>query len=117
MGDLTENFSRAEFACHCGCGFDDISENLINVLQHLRNALDEPIHILSGCRCTQHNAICGGVKDSQHLKGNAADIVVVGLSPDSLADLLETNFKIGGIGIYPRFVHIDVRKTRARWRK
>lgn len=24
MGDLTKNFNRFEFACKCGCGFDDI---------------------------------------------------------------------------------------------
>ena len=32
MGDLTKNFSRSEFACKCGCGFDDIDLVLQSVI-------------------------------------------------------------------------------------
>ena len=36
MGDLTDNFSRSEFACKCGCGADAISLDLVERLQLLR---------------------------------------------------------------------------------
>jgi uncharacterized protein YcbK (DUF882 family) len=118
MGDLSANFSKSEFACHCGCGFNDVSRDLVNALQSLRIALDEPIHILSGCRCEKHNTKCKGAKHSQHLLGTAADIQVKGLSPVKLYEFIDDNadvLGISGIGRYTTFVHIDVRKDRARW--
>jgi uncharacterized protein YcbK (DUF882 family) len=117
MGDLSEHFSRAEFACHCGCGFDDISLRLVSLLESLRVVLDEPIHVLSGCRCSKRNHDCGGVKDSQHLRGTAADIQVDSMNPKKLAEFIENNtqFVFGGVGIYKTFTHLDVRQGKARW--
>lgn len=117
MGDLSEFFNRAEFACHCGCGFDDISLQLVRTLNDLRTVLNEPIHVLSGCRCSKQNHDCGGVKDSQHLRGMAADIRVDSLTPKQLAAFIEksTCFVFGGLGIYPTFVHVDIRQGHARW--
>ena len=46
MGDLTKNFNRFEFACKCGCGFDDIDLKVVQALQKLRDKLDKPIHVL-----------------------------------------------------------------------
>jgi len=45
-----------------------------NVLQPLRNATG-PVFISSGFRCRQLNRIIGGSVTSQHMKGEAADIV------------------------------------------
>lgn len=117
MGDLSEHFSRAEFACHCKCGFNDVDLHLVGLLDALRNILNEPIHVLSGCRCEKHNDKCGGVKNSQHKLGKAADIRVDGLSPRKLAEFIEkeTCLVFGGIGIYSTFVHVDVRQGKARW--
>jgi uncharacterized protein YcbK (DUF882 family) len=74
MGDLSENFSRREFACKCGCGYDGINLALVEVLQRLRNTMRQPIQVNSGCRCVNHNMSVGGVQPSEHMKGNAADI-------------------------------------------
>ena len=49
-----------------------------NVLQPLRDGLGEPVIINSGFRCPALNIITGGVKNSQHMKGEAADINVKG---------------------------------------
>lgn len=51
MGDLTPHFSRSEFACKCGCGFDHISLELVSKLECLRSIIRQPIIINSGCRC------------------------------------------------------------------
>ncbi|EDV3146998.1 DUF882 domain-containing protein, partial [Salmonella enterica subsp. enterica] len=47
--------------------------------------------------------------------GTAADIHIEGVTPQQIADYAETILPAGGIGIYPTFTHIDVRKNRARW--
>ena len=44
------------------------------VLEPLRVAMNEPIKIGSGFRCQALNKAVGGVYNSQHLKGQAADI-------------------------------------------
>ena len=31
MGDLTANFDRAEYACKCGCGKDDIKDGKVTI--------------------------------------------------------------------------------------
>lgn len=117
MGDLTENFSTSEFACRCGCGFTVPHYALVEALQELRDLIALPIHIASGCRCEGHNRVVGGAKNSQHIQGKAADITCRWMAPRELRKyaLMILGFKEGGIGLYPGFLHVDVRGTRARW--
>ena len=49
-----------------------------HVLQPLRDAMQEPIKIGSGYRCTRLNKAVGGVGNSQHTKGEAADLCIDG---------------------------------------
>jgi hypothetical protein len=49
-----------------------------HVLQPLRDAMREPIKIGSGYRCTRLNQAVGGVPNSQHTKGQAADLCIDG---------------------------------------
>jgi hypothetical protein len=48
------------------------------VLEPLRVAMNEPIKIGSGFRCKALNKAVGGVYNSQHLKGQAADLCIDG---------------------------------------
>ena len=48
------------------------------VLEPLREAMDEPIKIGSGFRCQELNKAVGGVYNSQHMKGQAADLCIDG---------------------------------------
>lgn len=121
MGDMSPNFSRAEFACKCGCGLDNISPDQVKALQELRDNLGVAIHILSGCRCLAHNAAVGGVPNSQHLPDengvcHASDITCRYIPPTQLKGeaLKVSAFDNGGIGLYPGFVHVDVGPKR-RW--
>lgn len=121
---LTENFSLEEFACKDGTA---VPEQLLpNVqlltknLQVLRDYLGEPIHVNSGYRTETYNASVGGKKMSQHLQAKASDITVKSKTPRQLAAIIEKliaqgKMKQGGLGIYPGFVHYDVRGTKARW--
>ena len=49
-----------------------------NVLQPLRNAMGHEIKIGSGYRCPRLNAAVGGVSNSQHMNGEAADLCIDG---------------------------------------
>ena len=125
MEKLSENFTREEFACKCGCGFDDVDPRLVSGLQKLRYRAGVPIHINSACRCDEHNKAVGGVprrKDgtggSYHLYGKAADIVITGMTPKQMAECAEhiPEFKTGAIITYLRkgFIHVDVRSYKYR---
>lgn len=117
MGDISANFSRSEFACKCGCGFDTVDSALIDILQELRAYFNKSVTINSGCRCYQHNQNEGGSSSSQHLYGRAADIVVTGVEPKAVADFIEANFGSScSIGRYVDFTHVDTRSGHcARW--
>lgn len=45
-----------------------------NVLDPAREAMGIPIYVNSGYRCPQLNRLVGGATNSQHTKGEAADI-------------------------------------------
>lgn len=52
-----------------------------NVLDPIRGLVDTPIIITSGYRCPQVNRLVGGVDNSQHMSGCAADFHVKGFTP------------------------------------
>ena len=113
MGDLSNNFSRSEFACKCGCGFDTVDTELITVLQKMRDWFHKPVRINSGCRCVKHNEKEGGVDGSQHTLGRAADIRIEGVPTDIVqyrANAIMADH--GGIILYDNFVHIDTRSKK-----
>lgn len=124
MNQLTTNFYLAEFQSHDGAEMPDkVKPNiqaLANELQVLRDFVGEPVRVLSGYRSPSHNKAVGGVRNSQHVKGNAADIIVRSKSPQELYDIIEEliekgKMKQGGLGLYPSFVHYDIRGTKVRW--
>ena len=116
MGDLSAHFSRAEFACRCGCGFDVVDAGLLAVLDRVREHFGVPVTINSAARCGDHNLRVGGGSRSQHLLGKAADIVVHGYGPGDVVDILYTLYPDRlGIGRYDSFVHVDSRSKPARW--
>lgn len=122
MGDLSTNFSRAEFACSgkgCCGGAAPVHPELIEGLQMLRDLAGVPLHINSGFRCVTHNKEVGGKSESLHTLGMAADVAVPPrMSAQQLVTLAEQipQFRDGGIGIYSTWIHVDVRKVKARWR-
>lgn len=121
---LTENFSIGDFACKDGASVpNELIPNvtlLADNLQVLRDHLGEPIHVNSGYRSPEYNAKVGGKKASYHMKAMAADITTKSKTPKQLAAIIEKliaqkKMKQGGLGIYPGFIHYDVRGFKARW--
>lgn len=112
----TIDFTREEFACKCGCGFDAVDTDLLEVLIDLRNHFNSPVYINSGCRCLMHNRIIGGEDTSQHVRGKAADVRVRRFTPEQVYDYLTSKYPSRfGIGLYGLFVHVDSRSVKARW--
>lgn len=121
---LTKNFSIEEFFCRDGTPvpgeyFDNAKEVAKN-LQVLRDEIGEAIHINSAYRTKAYNKKVGGKPLSQHLTASAADITAKSYTPKQLAAVIERLIKAGkmqqgGIGVYPGFVHYDIRGVKARW--
>ena len=117
MGDISRNFSRSEFACQCGCGFATADIKLVHLLENIRSHFKTPITITSAARCPDHNKAVGGVKTSKHLQGIACDIQVESVKPYDVYCFVDGYAPNSyGVGFYESFTHIDVRKTKARWR-
>jgi len=114
---LSEHFSDTEFMCKCGCGESVVDARLVKAIQEIRYQINAPITINSGYRCSKHNAAVGGEKNSQHMRGTAADISSpVGI--DVLRGVARTLPSINGIGYDPArgFLHVDVRAgKRVEW--
>lgn len=112
----SDYFKREEFACKCGCGFDTVDAELLEILESIREYFGKPVHINSACRCKEHNRNVGGGKRSQHLYGRAADIDVKDTAPEAVQAFFEAAYSERfGMGRYETFTHVDSRSTRARW--
>jgi len=91
-----------------GSGELYISKKLIEKLDAVRNELGGPIRVNSGYRTPEHNKKVGGVADSPHLYGYAADLSVGnGRDRYRLITLL-LKHGINRIGIGKNYIHIDI---------
>jgi hypothetical protein len=88
------------------------------VLQPLRDKLGKPITVNSGYRNSRVNRIVGGAQRSQHQKGEAADIVVRGMSVEQLFQfILKSGLPFDQlIEEFDQWVHISFRPLRRRGR-
>lgn len=118
---LGSYFNSTEFDCHGNgcCTSTPINTKLVEYLNKIREHFGRPITITSGYRCPIHNKNVGGATGSRHSKGDAADIVVQGIAPRTVAQYAES-IGILGIGLYETkndgyFVHIDTRDYKSFW--
>ena len=115
--DEIRYFKREEFRCKCGgqycSGFPaEPQEAMVRIADQLRKNLGVPITVVSGLRCPTWNSIQGGVENSQHMYGEAADIYAAGCSQAQVEAELD---RIGGVRYhYPidgsSNVHFDIPK-------
>jgi len=92
---LTDHFSLAEFtrsATATQKGIDNTPSDTVivnllclcqNVLEPLREWYGKPITIGSGYRCKNLNTAVGGVSNSQHMTGEAADLQITCVSKNT----------------------------------
>ena len=106
------HFEMAEFCCDC-TGYCDgwpasMAPELLEKVEALRCALDQPVIITSGVRCEARNAEVGGIENSWHMYGHAADLYCPGIPYTEVARVARTL----GLGVieYPgqAFDHVEI---------
>ena len=112
MGDLTDNFNREEYACKCGCGRDNIKDELAASVQLVRDKIKRGIVITSGIRCEAHNTTIKATPSSSHIDGWAADLAYNGSA--ERYQLLNAVMQVfDRVGIAKTFIHVDVDSTKS----
>ena len=107
-------FKEKEFACKC-CGQlpplarENVKALVEVILDPVREKLGMPIVVNSGYRCEKHNKDVGGVRNSQHLRGEAADVTCSDLP--RLKQLIIENGKFDQLITYPTFLHVSYKRT------
>lgn len=117
---ITKNFTLEEL-CHSNTAVAkglknipdekqtrNLKELAINLLQPVRDIYGKPMYINSGFRSPEVNKAVGGSPDSQHMKGEAADV-----ASEHPAELVEC-LKCSGLDFdqciqYSTFVHLSLK--------
>lgn len=125
MRKYTKDFTRQEFILSC-CAIENglsnepgelAEQNLqrltINLLQPLRDLIGAPIAIASGYRSEEINKLVGGVPNSQHCLGEAADCYVVQGPEYLLSVLVKSGLAFDQAIVYKRkrFLHLSYREN------
>lgn len=87
---------------------EGMNKDLLQIIDKARDLFAKPIHINSGMRTVERNALVGGSENSSHLRGLAIDVAC-----DNSRDryrLIEIFMLLGinRIGIAKTFIHIDI---------
>ena len=91
-------------------GIDENIEALVDqVLDPARRKLGKPIVVNSGFRCPIHNSAVGGVNQSQHIRGEAADVHCE--DNRKLARIIVEAGRFDQLIIYPTFLHVSWKKA------
>jgi hypothetical protein len=124
-GNLTKDFSAAEFNCNDGTPVPaaivpHLKQLCVVHLQPLRDS-GGVVGINSGFRTASYNARIGGETNSYHvynvrMRAPACDHVQAGRSPSAVASFHDRVQKGGiGLGRYSTFTHLDQRGYDSRW--
>lgn len=115
------HLSWAELACKDGTPYplgwrSTRGVALGHVFEMIRAEMgNQPLIVLSGYRTPAHNKRIGGATASQHMEGRAIDLKPPqGITPHQfyrrVRGLVEGS-DIRGLGIYPTFLHVDIRPS------
>ena len=106
-GVIMKYFKESEFECKCGCGANNMQEEMLRRLGNARQFTNTPFSLNSACRCEKHNKAAGSKPTSSHVTGWAVDIK----ARDSvsrykiLGGLMKAGFN--RIGIADTFIRAD----------
>lgn len=123
-GQLSEHFHVREFACKDGRHVPAVA---LPALKRLIDQVLEPLReqfgrctVMSAYRPADYNARIGGARFSQHIyeltpSSVATDLIFESGRPGDWHRFCETTLQVGGLGLYPSFIHVDNRPGTARW--
>lgn len=108
--------------CHCGKCLPMMPDarlvDTVHAIYRAQDGIGGTITIASAIRCERWNAKQGGMPNSQHLLGTAADLHYQNaeghLDPERIFSLVAPMLyrPIKGLGFYPWGLHVDVRDSR-----
>ena len=113
--DVSEQMCHGAGQGHCSCGAESaarVSPRLLELLDALRENVGGPLEVSCMYRCPAHNAAVGGVPNSQHVLGTAADVQTPSYPQCHTPEQLRWYAKqlpFDGVGLYEWGVHVDVR--------
>lgn len=95
---------------------DNMLDLIFYCLQPIRNLIKKPMIIPSGFRCKKVNELVGGKANSQHLKGQAVDFQIKGMTPREIIEIIKkSNIEFDQlINEYNLWVHVSFNKTKNR---
>lgn len=103
-----KHFTQQEFDSHDKPGSgSEMDLNFILRLDKLREMVEEPLKINSGFRTEAQNVKVGGVQDSAHTSGKAADITCLTSQLRFKLIIAAINLGFKRIGIGRTFIHLD----------
>ncbi len=119
---ISENFDLKEFTNSSTATKKNIDNNpsaeeivnlknlVVKLLQPLRVIYGLPLVVNSGYRSKKLNAVVGGVVNSQHTKGEAADIACD--NPSKLIEALKrSELQFDQAILYPTFLHLSLKRN------
>jgi len=94
-----------------------VKPEVVTNLEGVSQQVGYQLQVTSGYRSPEYNANVGGAKKSQHMLGNATDIVQTGLTTQQRKDFIQAAIDNGftAIGVYNTFTHIDIRGAKVAW--
>ena len=82
-------------------------------LQPVRDVYGRAVRVTSGYRSPELNRAVGGASASQHVKGEAADITIEGVSARDLYNkIIALGIEFDQLILYSDFVHISRKRNR-----
>ena len=116
---LSKNFKLYELANNAGSvklpqyEINEGNFKFVQMLQRLRDSVNQPIKVNSGYRQAAYNSKIGGNAKSAHLHGWAADIKkIYGMSDERIAAtwraICSIFGTIGAINLYDNYYHLEI---------
>tara|TARA_R110000824_G_scaffold68953_2_gene177765 strand:+ start:8149 stop:8544 length:396 start_codon:yes stop_codon:yes gene_type:complete len=100
-----------------GSGKEKMDINLLMILDNMRHRSGIPYKITSGYRSSEYNKKIGGVKNSAHIQGKAADISATDSRTKYSIIEAALHFGIQRIGVASNFIHIDIQEETEKTTK
>ena len=104
-------FPSSELVCKCGCGLNNFSVDLRDIINLIRKKLGRALVVKSACRCFTHNLAEGGTTTSDHLTGEGVDLKAI--QSHTRFIILDIAFKLGirRIGLAKNFIHLGINEA------
>ncbi len=112
-------FLLREFRCRDDSDEVLLDSKLLGILQRVRDHFGKAVFITGAYRTAEYNKSVNEAASSYHLKGQAADFTVAGISNREVAKFLQ-GIGVKGIGLHDYtggFIHVDTRERSYYWQQ